>query len=115
MTPLSISPSLFLALICILTIDALPCWEVGLCMGKHLEAIPNVLDLDECMKRCKSDVKCKWTSFDSQSSLCHLNGACYQVLDDGDLLQHHRYANRNCGYIGKCLLPLRKLNPKHTA
>ena len=112
MNPLSISLILFLAS-CILKIDAIPCWEVGLCMGKHLEAIPNVLDLDDCLKRCKSDVKCKWTSFDSQSSLCHLNEACYQVLD-GDLLQYHRYANRDCGYIGKCLFPLRKLNPKHT-
>ena len=73
-----------------------------------MEAVPNIPSLDKCLELCKNNPACRWTTWDSQHTLCHLNGACYQVLD-GELLKHHRYAQRDCGYIGKCVIPLRNL------
>ena len=73
-------------------------------------AIPNIFDRDDCLGKCKSNPSCKWTTFDTQSSLCHLNGACYHVAD-GTLLKYHNYARRDCGLQGKCLIPLGKHYP----
>ena len=71
-----------------------------MCYGKQIKVMQNVTEYDECLKKCKLNSKCNWVSYhqnaDEQKSLCHLNGACYQILNHEELNKHYRYANKKC-------------------
>ncbi len=71
------------------------CWSSGLCYGKHLEVL-KIQSKDQCLDLCKKHFKCQWATFDQQDLLCHLNGACYQVLNDSHNIRLHIYASSSC-------------------
>ena len=79
------------------------CWNEGLCYGKHLQVLPQIFDYDKCLDLCKATQNCFWSSFDEDNSLCHLNGACYQVLKT-DTQSSYRYAKRDCPLKGNKIL-----------